>query len=65
LRESLSTNSYPYALIRAHELAVVTQAERLMVEEWIGRELATQGMLPTLSRKAFAKTQTSSGRRPR
>jgi hypothetical protein len=65
LRESLSTNGYPYALIRAHELAVVTQAERLMVEEWIGRELATQGMLPTLSRKAFAKTQTSSGRRPR
>lgn len=65
LRESQSTNGYPYALIRAHELAVVTQAERSMVEEWISRELAAHGMLPALSRKALAKTLTSGGRRPR
>ena len=64
LREGQSTGGYPYVLVRAHELAVVTQAERSLVEEWIGRELSARGIPPARSRKSQAKTLTSGvGRR--
>jgi hypothetical protein len=59
LREGRSTEGYPYALIRAHELAVVTQTERSLVEDWVSRELSARGMPPSRSRKAFSKTLTA------
>jgi hypothetical protein len=63
LREGRSTAGYPYALIRAHELAVVTQSERSLVEDWVSRELSSRGMPPSRSRKALSKTLTAgSGR---
>jgi len=64
LREGRSTGGFPYVLIRAHELAVVTNRERAMVEDWIGRELGAHGLAPGRSSKSIAKTLTAgAGRR--
>ncbi|MGH2605410.1 MAG: DNA double-strand break repair nuclease NurA [Anaerolineales bacterium] len=53
----------PYVLVRAHELAVVTQADRQRLDDLLGAELMRQGLAPRLSRKAETKRWTSSRRR--
>jgi hypothetical protein len=44
-------DGYPYVLTRAHELAVVSPAERSHFEDWLIRAMLRQGMLPTISHK--------------
>jgi hypothetical protein len=44
-------DGYPYVLTRAHELAVVSPAERSNFEDRIVRAMLRQGMLPTVSHK--------------
>lgn len=53
----------PYVLVRAHELAVVAQADRRRLDDLLASELARQGMAPRLSRKAETKRWTSQRRR--
>ncbi len=60
LRECATTGGYPYVLVRAHELAVVTQAEGRLLEDWIGKALAGSGMPAVSSQKAWMKTRTAS-----
>jgi hypothetical protein len=53
----------PYALVRAHELAVVTGIERAELEKLLGQEMIRSGLSPQLSAKAAGKRITS-GRGP-
>jgi hypothetical protein len=48
LKQSEHTQGYPYVLIRAHELAVVTASERKALEEMIEREMFRRGLSPLL-----------------
>jgi len=55
----------PYALIRAHELAVVTSAERMEFESLLAQQMIRNGLSPQLSAKAAGKKLTATGRRRR
>jgi hypothetical protein len=55
LRDSRSSGGYPYSLIRAHELAVVTQRERQALEQWLLKNLIEQGLTLEPSQKAVTK----------
>lgn len=47
---------YPYVLARAHEIAVVTTAERAEFEKMIATQLTRQGLEAKLSEKQFQKS---------
>ncbi len=47
---------YPYVLARAHEIAVVTNAERAEFEKMIATQLTRQGLEAKLSEKQFQKS---------
>jgi len=47
---------YPYVLARAHEIAVVTNAERAEFDKMIATQLTRQGLEAQLSEKAFQKS---------
>lgn len=47
---------YPYVLARAHEIAVVTNAERAEFEKMIATQLTRQGLEAKLSEKRFQKS---------
>lgn len=47
---------YPYVLARAHEIAVVTNAERAEFEKMIAMQLTRQGLAARLSEKQFQKS---------
>ena len=53
--EDCRGTEYPYVLARAHELAVVTYAERRDFEQTLGAALMRQNLLPEPSRKAWLK----------
>ncbi len=55
--------SYPYVLARAHELAVVGQAERGDLEQMLFQTLLRNGLMPEVSFKAANKLLTGGGRR--
>ena len=55
LRDSQATGGYPYSLIRAHELAVVTQQERVALEQWLVKNLIDIGLPLNPSQKAITK----------
>ncbi len=61
IEECRNTGGYPYVLARAHEMAVVGQAERQAFEAMLAHELAAHGLSPRLSQKAVTKRWT--GRR--
>lgn len=61
--EQCRITGIPYVLVRAHELAVVAQADRQRLDELLGAELMRQGLAPRLSRKAESKRWTSQRRR--
>ena len=65
LHQCTATEGYPYALIRAHELAVVTQDDRKVFNEIILNELQKHGIDRRISAKSQSKTWTSSSRRHR
>jgi hypothetical protein len=63
LAQCKSTPGFPYALARAHELAVVTQPERESLTQILNRELLQQGILPQPSTKSLTKRWIGSKRR--
>ena len=52
---------FPYVLIRAHELAVVTWAQRGQLEQMVAGSMLRSGLSPTISRKAQGKQWTNGG----
>lgn len=54
--------SYPYVLARAHELAVVGQAEKGDLEQMLFQTLLRNGLMPEVSFKAANKLLTGGGR---
>ncbi len=63
LEQSRVSDGFPYVLMRAHELAVVTQAERREVDQMITGALIRRGLRPGISQKAQGKAWTGAGRR--
>jgi hypothetical protein len=57
------TDGFPYVLMRAHELAVVTVPERRELEHMVVGSLVRRGLTPSLSQKAQGKAWTGSARR--
>jgi hypothetical protein len=57
------TGDYPYALVRADELAYVSGPERESFEEMVTTALLSAGVRSALSPKAYYKTLTRRGRR--
>jgi hypothetical protein len=56
------SDGFPYVLMRAHELAVVTVAERRELEQLVVGALVRRGLQPSLSQKAQGKVWTGAGR---
>ncbi|MGD8822160.1 MAG: DNA double-strand break repair nuclease NurA [Anaerolineales bacterium] len=63
LWDSRSTGGYPYSLIRAHELAVITQRERQALEQWLLKNLVDHGLTLEPSQKAVTKAWLGRSRR--
>jgi hypothetical protein len=57
------SDGFPYALMRAHELAVVTLAERREFDHMVIGALVRRGLTPAISQKAQGKAWTGSGKR--
>ncbi len=57
--------SYPYVLARAHELAVVGQAEKADLEQMLFQALLRNGLVPEVSFKASNKLLTAGARHGR
>ncbi len=60
--ENCVPRPYPYVLARAHELAVVGDAERAGFEAMLEQALLRHGMMPAVSEKAGLKALTGSRR---
>lgn len=65
LEQCGTTGGFPYPLVRAHELAVVTAADRAAFEGMVEGALLRQGIRPRRSQKAQTKRWTGSRRRHR
>jgi hypothetical protein len=65
LEQCKTTSGFPYILIRAHELAVVTHEDRKSLESMIQRSLLQQGVAAGHSQKAESKLWTARRRRHR
>lgn len=63
LEQCRVTDGFPYVLVRAHELAVVTQAERREFENMVLTGLIRSGLNPTISHKAQGKAWTGTSKR--
>lgn len=61
--QSRTSDGFPYILVRAHELAVVTVGERRAFDEMIMGALIRQRLRPGISQKAQGKAWTGAGRR--
>jgi len=57
------SDGFPYVLMRAHELAVVTMTERREFDQMVIGALIRQGLNPSLSQKAVGKQWTGTGKR--
>ncbi|HRF48833.1 MAG TPA: DNA double-strand break repair nuclease NurA [Anaerolineales bacterium] len=56
------TGGFPYVLMRAHEIAVVTHAERRLLDEALHTALIRRGLSPSISQKQQGKAWTSSAK---
>jgi hypothetical protein len=65
LEQCRTTGGFPYALIRAHELAVVTQQDRQAIEGLLSQELLALGLDVRPSQKSRTKRWTSRRQRHR
>ncbi len=65
LEQCRTTGGFPYALIRAHELAVVTQQDRQALEGLLSQELLALGLDIRPSQKSRTKRWTSRRQRHR
>jgi hypothetical protein len=63
--EQCRTTGIPYPLVRAHELAVVAQADRAALEQLLQAALLRAGLRPHISQKAQTKRWTAQRRRHR
>lgn len=63
VEQSRVTDGFPYVLMRAHELAVVTVGERREFEHMVTGALIRRGLSPSVSQKAQGKAWTGSGKR--
>ena len=61
--EECRLTGIPYVLVRAHELAVVTQHDRSALESLIAGALLRQGIEPRISQKSTTKRWTAARRR--
>jgi NurA domain-containing protein len=57
------SDGFPYVLMRAHELAVVTMSERREFDQMVIGSLIRRGLSPTISQKAQGKAWTGAGKR--
>lgn len=58
VEQSRVSDGFPYVLMRAHELAVVTQSERRSFDEMIMGSMMRKGLRPGISQKAQGKQWT-------
>lgn len=65
LEQCRSTGGFPYALIRAHELALISYAERRNLDQMLQRTWLNHGLLPRLSQKSRTKKWIGQRRRHR
>lgn len=65
LDQCRSTGGFPYVLVRAHELAVITSQDREQLEGWIQRRLLAVQLGARASQKAITKRWTRSRRQHR
>lgn len=63
--EECRLTGIPYILVRAHELAVVTQHDRSALDTLIAGALLRQGIEPRISQKSTTKRWTAARRRHR
>ena len=65
VKQAHITGEYPYALVRADELAYISGPEREAFEEMVTTALLGAGVTASLSPKRHYKTLTRRGRRKR
>lgn len=58
VEQSRVSDGFPYVLMRAHELAVVTVSERSAFEEMVMGAMFRKGLTPSISQKAQGKRWT-------
>lgn len=58
LEQCRTTGGFPYVLVRAHELAVVTHPERQALDQILSQELLRRGLSPRISQKSRTKRWT-------
>ncbi len=63
VEQSRVSDGFPYVLMRAHELAVVTLSERRSFDEMVMGALIKQKLRPSISHKAQGKAWTGASRR--
>jgi hypothetical protein len=63
VEQSRVSDGFPYVLMRAHELAVVTLSERRSFDEMVMGALIKQKLRPSISQKAQGKAWTGAARR--
>lgn len=63
VEQSRVSDGFPYVLMRAHELAVVTLPERRSFDEMVMGSLIRQRLRPGISQKAQGKAWTGAARR--
>jgi hypothetical protein len=65
LEQARSTGGFPYPLVRAHELAVITQNERREFDRLLSGVMQRHGMQARVSQKALTKRWTGDRKRHR
>jgi hypothetical protein len=65
LSQSRVSDGFPYVLMRAHELAVVTMSERRSFDEMVMGAMIRQKLAPGISQKAQGKAWTGAAHRRR
>jgi hypothetical protein len=63
LNQGINTGGFPYALIRAHELAVVSRTDQDMIENMVQKALLSRGLPAQASQKSRTKRWLSGKRR--
>ena len=58
VEQSVVSDGFPYVLMRAHELAVVTMSERRSFDEMVMGAMYRKGLTPSISQKAQGKAWT-------
>jgi hypothetical protein len=61
ISQSKVSDGFPYVLMRAHELAVVSMAERRSFDEMVMGSMIRQKLAPAVSQKAQGKAWTGAG----